>query len=112
MICDIYDKWDIVVVPFPFADIPKSKPRPALVISNKKFNSKNSHTTLMMITSSVTYKWFSDVEILDLAKTGLPKTSFLRMKVFTLDNRLIKKKIGTLALKDKKRAELLIKESL
>ena len=34
----IYERFDVVVVPFPFVDSPTTKPRPALVLSTRAFN--------------------------------------------------------------------------
>lgn len=98
-----YDAFDVVVVPFPFIDSAESKRRPAVVLSvAKPFNEGSSSTILAMITSSMHSPWPCDVEIGDLAAAGLPAKSLIRMKLFTLDNRLILKKIGRLASKDHK----------
>lgn len=99
---NLFDKWDIVVVPFPFTDIAQAKFRPALVLSQKAFNSKTEHTVFAMITTGAKTTWFNDVKINDLKKCGLEASSVIRYKIFTLDNRLIKNKIGKLAEKDQK----------
>jgi len=46
----IYSRYDVVTVPFPFVDRPKTKKRPAVVLSNMEFN-KSNHTILAMITT-------------------------------------------------------------
>lgn len=98
-----YDAFDIVVVPFPFIDSVESKKRPAIVLSRAKaFNESSNAAILAMITSSLHSPWPCDVEIKDLAAAGLPAKSLIRMKLFTLDKRLILKKIGTLGDKDQK----------
>ena len=43
-----YDFGDVVIVRFPFVDHPVPKPRPALVISNRDFNTANDHTILAL----------------------------------------------------------------
>lgn len=91
---------DVVVVPFPFVDSPKAKPRPALVISKKRFNHDNEHVVLMMITTGGVTKWESDIPISQIAPTGLTIPSIVRPKIFTLDARIIRKKIGKLSTKD------------
>ncbi len=98
----ISSKWDVVVVPFPFTDINKAKPRPALVLSNESFNEKNGHSVLLMITTASNITWTNDVNISDLVSTGLDAASIVRMKMFTIDNRIIRKKIGVLGLRDRK----------
>jgi mRNA interferase MazF len=98
VICD----WgDVVVVPFPFTDLPLSKHRPALVLSNNTFNRANQHSILAMITTAARSSWPSDIQIVDLAATGLPRRSLLRWKIFTLPNALIQKRLGKLATSDR-----------
>lgn len=92
----ICERLDVVVVPFPFVDAPRSKPRPALTWSTSTFNSANGHTVLAMITRAAQTKWPSDHAIGDLAAAGLPSPSVVRWKIFTLDNRVIIRCIGAL----------------
>jgi len=97
MICD---RWDIVVVPFPFVDRPDAKSRPALVLSDRSFNQANHHTIMAMITTGAGASWPSDVRLSTRMGTGLKSPSLIRAKLFTLDNRLIRKKIGALPQQD------------
>jgi hypothetical protein len=53
-----------------------------------------------MITSAKNSNWLHDVNISDLNSTGLSSASIVRMKLFTLDNRLIIRKAGILANSD------------
>jgi mRNA interferase MazF len=95
------DTFDIVVVPFPFTDIPQSKRRPAIVLSsNIFFNRTAGHTVLAMITSALHKPWPLDTPIEQLSACGLEKPSLIRLKFFTLDNRLIQNKLGKLGAKD------------
>jgi mRNA interferase MazF len=91
-----YKSGDIVVIPFPFVDKDVSKPRPALVLS-----SRGELLILAMITTASSWVMDDDYEISDLNSAGLPVPSYVRMKVFTLDTDIIKKKIGTLSNQDK-----------
>jgi len=98
----IYKMYDIVLVPFPFTDSPKAKLRPALVVSStQSFSTKIGHSVLAMITSAENDPWPLDVLIKNLEIAGLSKSSVVRMKLFTLDHRLIEKTIGTLSADDK-----------
>ncbi len=90
------DKFDIIVVPFPFTDQPITKKRPAIVISSKKFNQKIEHSVCAMITSSKNELWPNDLEIVNIKDCGLPAASKIRMKFFTIDHKLILNKIGAL----------------
>lgn len=98
------DRWDVIVVPFPFTDKPVSKRRPALVLSVKGFN-RSGHSILAMITSKSHRPWPGDVEIADLPFAGLSVPCIVRLKLFTLDNRLILERKGRLAPNDVENAK-------
>ncbi|WP_239650110.1 type II toxin-antitoxin system PemK/MazF family toxin [Methylocucumis oryzae] len=91
-----YNCYDIVKVPFPFTDRQSTKTRPALVLSDDKaFNSRIGHSVMAMITSTKHSGWPLDTRIEDLTTAGLPAPSSIRLKLFTLDNRLVLAKIRT-----------------
>jgi mRNA interferase MazF len=97
----IFERFDVVVVSFPFVDSSNSKSRPALVLSTSRFNRANSHTILAMITRATHTRWPSDLLIAELGSSGLRHASVVRWKLFTLDNRIIQRRIGTLEEKDR-----------
>ena len=98
-----YKPFEVVVVPFPFTDRNADKRRPALILSDDiKFNKPSGHAVLAMITSQKNPDWPLDTTITGIRRTGLTAPSKVRMKLFTLDSRLIVKKIGTLTDSDKK----------
>ena len=93
------EQWDVVIVPFPFSTQPGNKRRPALVLSLRAFNQGGS-TVLAMITTAGHHPWPGDVTLTGLQAAGLNAPCLVRIKLFTLDNRLIVKKIGRLAAAD------------
>jgi len=96
-----YDRYTIVKVPFPFTDKMASKNRPALVISvAESFNSKIEHSVMAMITSAKHSDWPLDSLINDLSSAGLSAPSLIRLKLFTLDHRLIRGTLGKLSRED------------
>jgi len=98
-----YRIFDVIVVPFPFTDQNTDKRRPALILSDyEKFNDATQNCVMAMITSAKNPDWPLDVKIGSIKKAGLPAPSKVRMKLFTLDSRLIVRKIGGLAAKDQK----------
>lgn len=94
-------QWDVVIVPFPFSNLPGHKRRPALVLSQQSFNRRGS-TVLAMITTSGHNPWPGDVHLTDLKAAGLNSPCLVRLKLFTIDNRLILKKIGRLSAADRR----------
>ena len=98
-----FEAFDVVVVPFPFTDRAATKRRPALVLSERSaFNAGIGHAVLAMITSASHSGWPLDVPLSDLHAAGLTSASVVRMKLFTLDERLILRKAGSLAAADRK----------
>ncbi|OFW79828.1 MAG: hypothetical protein A2887_06425 [Alphaproteobacteria bacterium RIFCSPLOWO2_01_FULL_40_26] len=96
-----YKPFDIVVVPFPFADDEsKYKHRPALVLSNEEYNQKNNNLILSMITSAKNSNFWSDHIITNYEGTNLQNKCVIRMKIFTIDTALVKGKIGALSKTD------------
>jgi len=91
-----FEPFDVVVVPFPFTDRKASKRRPALVVSSSRFNEWHKQLVLAMITST-TSEWPSDVAITEWAAASLTVPSKVRFKLFTLDQTLIVRKLGSLA---------------
>jgi mRNA interferase MazF len=98
--------FDVVVVPFPFTDRTASKRRPALVVSASAFNQSQSNSVLAMITSADQTDWLGDYAITDLSNAGLNNPCVVRLKLFTLDHRLILRKAGSLGTIDQKKLKL------
>jgi len=91
-----YDPFDIVVVPFPYADRLAEKRRPALVISNRKL-AVHGLIWVAMITSADNESWSSDVAITDLKRAGLPAPSVVRpAKIACIEPTRIDRRVGRL----------------
>ncbi len=98
----IFDAGDVVVVPFPFSDLPVARPRPALVLSPAGANARAGTTVLAMITAAANSRRPNDVELTDLQTAGLRAPSVVRMKLFSLDNRLLARRVGVIGTSDRK----------
>jgi mRNA interferase MazF len=96
----VLQPFDVVVVPFPFTDRDATKRRPALVLSSGHFNQHVQHSVLAMITSAEQSSWPGDHPIQDLEAAGLPTDCVVRLKLFTLDHRLVIRKAGEFAAAD------------
>jgi mRNA interferase MazF len=108
----VYDPFDVVVVPFPFTEKAKQKPRPALVISSRTFNAAHDHVILLMITTAARMQWGSDIAITGLREAGLLAASVMRLKCFTLEESLVTRKIGSLSKADRTAALATLQQAL
>ena len=97
--------FDVVVVPFPFTDQNTSKRRPGLVLSSAAFGRSTGHSVLAMITSANQSSWPGDLAIGNLEPTGLTQPCLIRLKLFTLDHRLIVRRVGKLSSADRQRLQ-------
>lgn len=109
----IYKQFDVVVVLFLFTDNTATKKRPAVVISDATFfNQPLKKSVMAMITTTGHTPWALDTLIADLTSAGLKTASLIRMKLFTLDDGLIVKKIGHLASEEQSAVSSQLKQLL
>lgn len=78
-----------------------AKPRPALTLSAREGNEASGNTVFAMITTAARSQWPSDVPISGAQAAGLTAASLVRLKLFTLDNRLVSRTIGVLSPRDR-----------
>lgn len=97
-----YEAFDIVVMPFPFIERAYSKKRPVVVLSDSEFNHASKSAITAMVTTAQKSKWKGDVIIEEYRAAGLNVPCLIRLKLFTLDDRLGAEVIGRLQPKDQK----------
>jgi mRNA interferase MazF len=105
----ICEAGEVAVVPFPFTDMAVAKPRPALALSTRTANAESGNTIFAMITTAAKSHWPTDIALTDAARAGLTAASLVRLKLFTLDNRLVARTIGTLSPRDRKAVREMLK---
>ena len=82
----IFERFDIVAVPFPYVERDILKRRPALVVSAKEVAGRHGFAWVLMITSAENPSWPDDIPIKDPKMAGLPKPSVIRpVKVATVE---------------------------
>ena len=91
-----FERFAVVIVPFPFTDIPVTRRRPALVLSERGWNTASAHRVCAMITSARQSAWPLDVPVTDLAAAGLTVPCVVRMKLFTIPAGLVIRQAGML----------------
>jgi len=90
----LYRQRDVILVAFPFTDLSGSKKRPALIISSNSVN--NAHDFICL---QITSKIFDDDFFLMpdnkmLSAPLLLKSGIRLQKVFTINEKLIERKIS------------------
>ena len=95
-----FERFDIVIVPFPFTDLPVTRRRPALVLSAAAWNAASGHIVCAMITSAGRSSWPLDVPVTDLASAGLTAPCVVRMKLFTIEAGFVVRRAGALGRED------------
>ncbi|MBV6467753.1 MAG: hypothetical protein PGMFKBFP_03124 [Anaerolineales bacterium] len=94
----LFNKGDVILIPFPFTDLSATKQRPAVIISSDQFNNNHKDVIVMAITSQVPSQIPEDEYLLsstDMKTSGLPRKSIIKLgKVVTINQSLIVKKLG------------------
>jgi mRNA interferase MazF len=96
-----FEFGDVVLVPFPFTDQTASKKRPAVIVSNRAYNTARLDIIVMAITSQRRPNpRQGDVGITHWQAAGLLRPSVVKPVFATLEQRLVLRQLGTLAAED------------
>ena len=96
----MFEQGEILIVPFPFSDLSTIKQRPVLVLSKTEDNKNSEDIIVCGITSNLKNSKYSVlIKNLDLINGEIPKPSRIKLdKLFTIDKRIIRKKIARINL--------------
>ena len=92
----MYQRGDIVLLPFPFTDLSATRTRPAVVVSVPGFEQATSDFTVAMITS-VPQSTPYDYALQDWQAAHLLRPSWVRAKLATLSPTLVRHQPGRLS---------------
>lgn len=94
--------FDVVVVPFPYVELPVDKRRPALVVSRPDVEADHGWLWLAMITSAPGPLRLGDAVLADLKAAGLTRACRVRTaKLATLDRATVVRRTGALSDEDR-----------
>ena len=97
-----FEFGDVVLVPFPFTDQTTSKKRPAVVVSSQTLHRENADLVLMAVTST-TRPWSTlEVEITGWEAAGLLHPCVVKPVVFSIERRMVLKRLGRLHQHDQR----------
>lgn len=92
-----YSFGDIVLVPFPFTDQSATKRRPAVIVSNERYNRERPDLVIMAVTSHAQPAGsIGEVQVKDWQAAGLIKPSVVKAVITTIEQPLVLRRLGRL----------------
>jgi len=108
-----YEFGDIVLVPFPFTDQTASKRRPAAIVSSRAYNLARPDLVVMAVTSQIrALPALGEVWINRWQEAGLLKPSAIKPVFATIEQRLVIRQLGILAVGDRDTLRAAIREAI
>ena len=101
-----YSKNDVVLVRYPFSDLSNSKVRPAIVVSAKHIS---QDIFIVPLTSKISSLLPGEFVLTEWKAAGLNVPSAVKRGVYTVEEKLVIKKIGKLQQVDFKKLEYSLK---
>ncbi len=107
------NRGDVVLIPFPFAELTASKARPGLVLSGEPFFRSEGKIIVAAITSNVrAHRGATNFRLLRWRDCGLLKPSVVTSWLATLSPGLVLMRIGALPITELRAAESRIRAAL
>jgi mRNA interferase MazF len=104
---------DIILVPFPFTDQTTSKRRPAIVVSNRAYNTTRPDVVVMAVTSQLRPSPdLGEIWVGQWQAAGLIKPSAVKPVFATLEQALVIRQLGILGAGDQAALRKAISETL
>ena len=107
----MYQRGDVVLLPFPFTDLSATRTRPAVVVSVSNFEQATGDFTVAMITG-VPHTTPYDYGLRDWQAANLLRPSWVRTKLATLHPTLVRYQPGRLSDADMTEVENRIRLAL
>ncbi|MGQ9573134.1 MAG: type II toxin-antitoxin system PemK/MazF family toxin [Dehalococcoidia bacterium] len=96
-----YERGDVVLVPFPFADRSVAKKRPAVVVSSGAYHTACNEVIIAQITSRLAgTPRPGDHRVVAWREAGLLAPSLVRAKLATLHSGLLFRRLGAMLPSD------------
>lgn len=108
-----FERFDVVIVPFPFTDRNAALRRPAIILSDRAdFGQATGQSLMAMVTRAKKSTWPFDLPLTDLNAAGLSLDCSVRMKFFTLVDALVIRHVGRLATPDQRALQGILARNL
>ena len=91
------EQGDIVLIDFSYSNLKRSKFRPALVISNSRYNSTSLDVIVLRITSKSKREWAIKITNKDVESGFLEVESYVKVdSIFTIEKMMVAKVVAKL----------------
>lgn len=108
-----FRRGDVVLVPFPYADLSAAKTRPAVVVSSDVYHAIRSELLLAFVSSQTAQAHPTlDYVLLDWQSAGLLKPSFVRPKLAAIEPALVAYHVGALSARDLREVDRRLRRAL
>ncbi len=107
-----YEKWDVVLVPFPFTDLSRLKKRPAVVLSSTEYNASGDAIIGFLTSNIMGLERLGDYTLVAPKIAGLPLPTRFRLKMATIDVSIVSKRLGSMVEADRSGISEKIRESI
>ena len=107
-----FNRGDVVLVGFVFADESGRKLRPAVVLSTRAYQRGRQEVIVAAITSNVRRRLFGDHLIADWKKAGLLFLSVTTRNLRTIKQTMVDRRLGAMTMPDLDSVELQLRRSL
>ena len=106
-----YKFGDVVLILFPFTNQQGRKPRPAVVVSTEAYHAHKPDVILAAVTSQIRSPLgFGETLLHDWQAAGLLKPSLLKPVLFTAEQTMLTKTLGTLSVGDQQALQQMLKQ--
>ncbi len=107
-----FDRGDVALVRFVFADEQGAKRRPVLILSGREYHAGRQEMIVAAMTSNVMRLLPGDVEIRDWQSAGLPTPSVAPGSVRTIKQSMIERGIGRVQPADLRTYQAALRQTL
>jgi mRNA interferase MazF len=108
-----FRRGDVVLVPFPFADLTTTKQRPAVIVSGKTYHRTEPDLILAAITGRIPQRPApTDYLLKDWQQAGLLMPSLVKAFLVTVEPTLVRHRLGRLTDRDLREVEARLRLAL
>lgn len=108
-----FQRGDVLLVPFPYADLATTKQRPAVVVSGSAYHQSEPDIVLVAITGQIPARQApTDYQLQDWQQAGLLIPSLVKSFLVTIDPALVRFRLGHMTARDLREVDRRLKLAL